>query len=151
LRGDVLNRSEAVLGLVGYQITAMEEEDGGVRISARHAGPRRCPNCGGERLRVKDRRVRTLRHEDWGVRAQFLAALPGCTAAQAGDRAVPAQRVTLSETLQSWAAEIATMWRFTKNNGITEAFHTKMEVLQRQAYGFRNFNHYRLRVRIMCS
>jgi len=31
------------------------------------------------------------------------------------------------------------MWRFTRNNGITEGFHTKMEVLQRQAYGFRNF------------
>jgi transposase len=26
-----------------------------------------------------------------------------------------------------------------------------MEVLQRQAYGFRNFNNYRLRVKIMCS
>ena len=32
------------------------------------------------------------------------------------------------------------MWRFTRNNGITEGFHTKMEVLQRQAYGFRNFH-----------
>lgn len=62
-----------------------------------------------------------------------------------------AQLVTLGETLQSWAAEIATMWRFTRNNAITEGFHTKMEVLQRQAYGFRNFNNYRLRVKIMCS
>jgi hypothetical protein len=34
---------------------------------------------------------------------------------------------------------------------ITEGFHTKMEVLQRQAYGFRNFQNYRLRVRVMCS
>jgi transposase len=48
-----------------------------------------------------------------------------------------AQLVTLGETLHNWAAEIATMWRFTKNNGITEGFRTKMEVLQRQAYGFR--------------
>ncbi len=61
-----------------------------------------------------------------------------------------AQLVQLGETLQSWSLEIATMWRFTRNNGITEGFHTKMEVLQRQAYGFRNFNNYRLRVRIMC-
>ena len=59
--------------------------------------------------------------------------------------------VQLGNTLHSWREEIATMWRFTRNNGITEGFHTKMEVLQRQAYGFRNFNHYRLRVRIMCS
>ncbi|MGE5647385.1 MAG: transposase [Acidobacteriota bacterium] len=28
---------------------------------------------------------------------------------------------------------------------------TQTEVLQRQAYGFRNFNNYRLRVKIMCS
>ena len=29
-------------------------------------------------------------------------------------------------------------------------FHTKMEVLQRQAYGFRDFKNYRLRVVVMC-
>lgn len=61
------------------------------------------------------------------------------------------QLVQLGQTLTSWATEIAMMWRFTRNNGITEGFHTKMEVLQRQAYGFRNFSNYRLRVRIMCS
>jgi transposase len=62
-----------------------------------------------------------------------------------------AQLVQLGHTLSYWATEVATMWRFTRNNGITEGFHTKMEVLQRQAYGFRNFHNYRLRVRIMCS
>jgi transposase len=61
-----------------------------------------------------------------------------------------AQLVQLGQTLTSWSVEIATMWRFTRNNGITEGFHTKMEVLQRQAYGFRNFRNYRLRVRVMC-
>jgi len=60
------------------------------------------------------------------------------------------QLVQLGETLHSWREEIASMWRFTRNNGITEGFHTKMEVLQRQAYGFRNFNNYRLRVKVMC-
>lgn len=59
--------------------------------------------------------------------------------------------VQLGQTFHLWAAEIATMWRFTKNNGITEGFHTKMEALQRQAYGFRNFNNYRKRVRVMCN
>jgi transposase len=58
--------------------------------------------------------------------------------------------VQLGETLSSWAAEIATMWRFTRNNGITEGCHTKMEVLQRLAYGYGNFKRYRLRVRVMC-
>lgn len=59
--------------------------------------------------------------------------------------------VTLGMTLADWAEEIATMWRFTKNNGITEGFHNKMENLKRQAYGFRNFENYRLRVRVLCS
>jgi transposase len=76
---------------------------------------------------------------------RFLKALHALS--QAG----LAQLVQLGQTLTSWATEIAMMWRFTRNNGITEGFHTKMEVLQRQAYGFRNFNNYRLRVKIMCS
>jgi transposase len=59
--------------------------------------------------------------------------------------------VALGETLHAWSEEIAAMWRFTRNNGITEGFHTKMEALQRQAYGFRNFPNYRLRVKAMCS
>ncbi len=57
----------------------------------------------------------------------------------------------LGKTLYAWRDEIASMWRFTRNNGITEGFHTKMEVLQRQAYGFRNFQNYRLRVKVLCS
>lgn len=67
-------------------------------------------------------------------------------------RATPfAPLQTLGDTLFSWRHEIARMWRFTRNNGITEGFHTKMEVLQRQAYGFRNFNNYRMRVKVLCS
>ena len=62
-----------------------------------------------------------------------------------------AQLVQLGQTLASWSVEVATMWRFTRNNGITEGFHTKMEVLQRQAYGFHNFQNYRMRVKVMCS
>jgi transposase len=58
---------------------------------------------------------------------------------------------TLGDTFHSWSEEIARMFRYTRNNGITEGFHTKMEVLQRQAYGFRNFQNYRLRVKVMCS
>lgn len=58
---------------------------------------------------------------------------------------------TLGKTLYSWRNEIARMWRFTKNNGITEGFHTKMEMIQRRAYGFRNFDNYRLRVIVLCG
>lgn len=58
---------------------------------------------------------------------------------------------TLGHTLESWKEEIARMFRFTKNNGITEGLHTKMEMISRRAYGFRNFENYRLRVRVLCS
>jgi transposase len=58
---------------------------------------------------------------------------------------------TLGKTLQSWDKEIVRMWRFTKSNGITEGFHTKMELISRRAYGFRNFQNYRLRVRALCA
>jgi transposase len=59
--------------------------------------------------------------------------------------------VTLGNTLHKWREEIVRMWRFTKNNGITEGFHRKMKLIQRHAYGFRNFGNYRLRVKVLCS
>ncbi len=55
-------------------------------------------------------------------------------------------RITLGSPL-----EIAAMWRFTKNNCITEGFHRKMKLIQRRAYGFRNFENYRLRVIAACG
>jgi len=58
---------------------------------------------------------------------------------------------TLGQSLDDWKEEIARMWRFTKNNGITEGFHRKMKLIQRRAYGFKNFENYRLRVRILCG
>ena len=57
----------------------------------------------------------------------------------------------LAATLRSWLEPIARMWRFSKTNGITEGFHTKMEMLSRRAYGFRNFENYRLRVLAQCG
>jgi len=36
-------------------------------------------------------------------------------------------------------------------NGITEGFHNKMELINRQAYGFCNFENYRLRVKVLCG
>ena len=58
---------------------------------------------------------------------------------------------TLANTFQNWKEEIARMWRFTRNNGITEGFHRKMKLIQRRAYGFRNFENYRLRVIAACG
>jgi transposase len=62
-----------------------------------------------------------------------------------------AQLVQLGQTLAAWSEEIVAMWRFTRNNGITEGFHNKMELISRQAYGFRNFENYRLRVKVLCA
>jgi len=58
---------------------------------------------------------------------------------------------TLGKTLYAWSGEVAAMWRFKKNNGITEGFHNKMEAISRAAYGYRNFANYRLRIRVMCA
>jgi transposase len=71
-----------------------------------------------------------------------VAALRGCGLASLDQ---------VGNTLHAWRQEIACMWLFARNNAITEGLHTKMEVLQRQAYGFKNFNNYRLRVKVMCS
>jgi len=67
-------------------------------------------------------------------------------------KAAPIEALSsLGKTLDHWKEEIGRMWRFTKTNSITEGLHNKMEVLSRRAYGFRNFNNYRLRVRALCG
>jgi transposase len=53
---------------------------------------------------------------------------------------------SLAATLWSWRDEIARMWRYTKSNAI-EGLHNKMEVISRRAYGFRNFQNYRTKLR----
>lgn len=58
---------------------------------------------------------------------------------------------SLAHTLTSWLQPILAMWRFSKTNGITEGFHNKMEMMTRRAYGFRNFENYRLRVLTHCG
>jgi transposase len=59
--------------------------------------------------------------------------------------------LTLAKALSDWREEIARMWRFSRNNGITEGFHRKMKLIQRRAYGFRSFHNYRLRVIAQCG
>ncbi|VEB31295.1 transposase-like protein [Legionella pneumophila] len=58
---------------------------------------------------------------------------------------------SLGKTLSIWKDEVARMWRFSKSNGITEGFHRKMKLIQRRAYGFRNFENYRVRVKVFCG
>ena len=63
----------------------------------------------------------------------------------------PQEFERLAETISDWFTPIIRMWRFTKNNGITEGFHRKMKLIQRMAYGYRNFQNYRLRVLVLCG
>ena len=58
---------------------------------------------------------------------------------------------TLGVSLQSWQKEIVPMWRFTQTNSTLEGLHNKMEVISRRAYGFKNFDNYRLRVKVLCG
>ena len=57
----------------------------------------------------------------------------------------------LGRTLYLWRDEIVRIWRFRKSNGITKGVHRKIKLIQRRAYGFRNFENYRIRVRVLCS
>lgn len=95
----------------------------------------------GRLLRLKHRTARHCRH--------LIPVLLRYIRDLRGSGFVPLR--LLGETLASWQEEIARMWRFTKNNGITEGFHNKMEMISRRAYGFRNFENYRLRVRVLCG
>lgn len=58
---------------------------------------------------------------------------------------------TLGKSLWAWQEEVVRMFRFNKSNGMTEGFHRKMKLIQRRAYGFRNFENYRLRVKVLCG
>ena len=57
----------------------------------------------------------------------------------------------LGHTLEAWQIEIGRMWRFSRSNGITEGFHRKMKLIQRRAFGFRNFENDRRHVRALCA
>ena len=64
--------SEALLGLPGYQITEVKEVAGWNRIRAVFTGKIGCPHCEATALRSKDKRLRKLRHENWGERRTLL-------------------------------------------------------------------------------
>jgi transposase len=99
----------------------------------------------------KQKLIRLLRHKTLSHR-QAKRLVPHLLWAIQQLKSSPfAALATLGQTLWDWREEIARMWRFTRNNGITEGFHTKMEMISRRAFGFRNFENYRLRVRILCG
>lgn len=58
---------------------------------------------------------------------------------------------TLGNTLENWQEEIVRMWRFSKTNSITEGLHRRMDEILNRAYGMRNFNNFRIRVKAFCG
>lgn len=95
------------------------------------------------------RRLLNEKHQTMARAKRLIPRLLSYIRKYRAERHAPMQ--TLAKTLHSWRGEIAAMWRFTKNNGITEGFHRKMKLIQRRAYGFRNFQNYRLRVIATCG
>ena len=51
---------------------------------------------------------------------------------------------SLRKTLVAWHTEIINFHRIKINNGRTEGFNRKAKLVQRRAYGYRNFDNYRL-------
>jgi len=95
------------------------------------------------------RRLLNKKHQTVARAKRLIPRLLSYIRKYRAERHAPMQ--TLAKTLHSWRGEIAAMWRFTKNNGITEGFHRKMKLIQRRAYGFRNFENYRQRVIAACG
>ena len=67
-----MNSSEVVLGLPEYQVIGFGEVAGRVYISARFIGAVFCPDCQGQRLRLKDKRIRRPRNDSLGLRQWVL-------------------------------------------------------------------------------
>lgn len=57
----------------------------------------------------------------------------------------------LGRTIRLWFEPIIRMRRFSRSHGITEVFHRNMKLILRRAYGYRNFENYRLRVLMECA
>ena len=57
---------------------------------------------------------------------------------------------TLSETLTEWKSEILNYFTTKLTNGRTEGFNNLAKVVQRRAFGFKNFQNYKLRLLYAC-
>ncbi|MEZ5559158.1 MAG: transposase [Pseudomonadales bacterium] len=105
-------------------------------------------------LSLMRRHAWNLSDEQQGSLRRYLAEVPVVEALY--DAKQRLARFLLLKALNARTATarlepIVAMWRFSRNNGITEGFHTKMEMMSRRAYGFRNFENYRLRVLTHCG
>ncbi len=56
----------------------------------------------------------------------------------------------LARTLSRWREEILNFFDSGLTNAVTEGFHTKIKLIKRMAYGFRNEEAYDLRILYAC-
>ena len=61
----------SLLGLPRYELLSIEGRSA-IRIRARCLSPPECPRCHGQKHWIKDRFVRSFRHENWGTRRVYL-------------------------------------------------------------------------------
>jgi transposase len=57
---------------------------------------------------------------------------------------------SLRKTMMKWKTEILNYFRTKITNGKTEGYNRKAKLIQRKAYGYRNFENYRLRLIYDC-
>lgn len=57
---------------------------------------------------------------------------------------------TFRRTLMKWKEEILNYFRTRITNARTEGFNRKAKLIQRNAYGFKNFQNYRLKILYSC-
>ena len=57
---------------------------------------------------------------------------------------------SLRRTLMDWRKEILNYFKRRVTNGKTEGFNRKAKLIQRQAYGFKKFENYRLKLIYLC-
>ncbi len=50
------------------------------------------------------------------------------------------------KTFKNWQVEILNSFIFPYSNGFLEGINNKTKVMKRNAYGFRNFNHFRAKI-----
>ena len=79
----------------------------------------------GDLLRLKSRTVKQCRKNIHKLR-EMMRQL---------EHESPAELRKIGVRIRKWFTPIIRMWRYRKNNGITEGFHRKMKLIQRRAYG----------------
>lgn len=57
---------------------------------------------------------------------------------------------TLRKTLMNWREEVLNYFKVRLTNGMVEGFNGKAKLVQRRAYGYKNFSNYRLRLLYVC-